>query len=441
MIKKLQNFLFGEPVRSTIPARVRQEIEARQGESERLISWVQFVLIVLFGVLWLLSLRVNMNATEFQVVPLALSAYFVFTVTRLLLSYRMSLPHWLLTLLVFMDVALLMLMIWSFHIQYEQPPSFYLKAPTIMYVFIFIAMRALRFEPRYIMIAGMTSIVGWLVLVGWVIYSEPGNPMITRDYIAYMTSNSILIGAEIDKMVSIFLVTAVLCIAVIWSRRAFFRAVIEQSAAQDLSRFVSKEVAVRITSADRQIQAGDGESRVASIIFTDIEGFSSVSENMTAQELAKTLNDYFGTMGEIIDQFGGVITLFEGDLMLITFNAVQDDPDHAQNAVQTALAIEKAARTQMFNGVMLKTRCGINTGEITVGAVGAQNRLVFTVHGDSVNIAARLEQLKKEYGTYIMMGEATHLAIDTDYPCEFIYETQVKGRAQAVKVYAPTINS
>ena len=62
---------------------------------------------------------------------------------------------------------------------------------------------------------------------------------------------------------------------------------------------------------------------------------------MTAQELAKTLNDYFGTMGEIIDQFGGVITLFEGDLMLITFNAVQDDPDHAQNAVQTALVIEK----------------------------------------------------------------------------------------------------
>ena len=181
MIKKLQNFLSGEPVRSTIPAHVRQEIEARQGESERLISWVQFVLILLFGVLWLLSQRVNMNATEFQVVPLALSAYFVYTVTRLLLSYRMSLPHWLLTLSVFMDVALLMLMIWSFHIQYEQPPSFYLKAPTIMYVFIFIAMRALRFEPRYIMLAGMTSIVGWLVLVGRVIYSEPGNPMITRD--------------------------------------------------------------------------------------------------------------------------------------------------------------------------------------------------------------------------------------------------------------------
>ena len=162
----------------------------------------------------------------------------------------------------------------------------------------------------------------------------------------------------------------------------FSRAVLEQTAAEDLSRFVSKEVAQRITSSDRQIQPGDGESREATIIFTDIEGFSSVSETMSAQELAKTLNAYFGAMGEVIDRFGGVITLFEGDLMLITFNAIQDDPDHALNAVRTAIAIEETARTQQFNGATLKTRCGINTGEINVGAVGAQDRLVFAVHGD-----------------------------------------------------------
>ena len=267
--------------------------------------------------------------------------------------------------------------------------------------------------------------------------AEAGNPMITRNYVTYLTSNAILIGAEIDKMVSIFLVTAVLCIVVVRARRAFFRAVLEQTAAEDLSRFVSKEVAARITSSDRQIQPGDGECREATIIFTDIEGFSGVSENMTAPELAKTLNEYFGAMGDVIDRHGGVITLFEGDLMLITFNAIQDDPDHARNAIRTALEIEEVARTRTFNGAVLKTRCGINTGEINVGAVGAQDRLVFTVHGDNVNIAARLEQLNKQYGTYIMMGEATHLAVKTDYPCKLICETPVKGRTQPVKVYAP----
>ncbi|WNK00065.1 adenylate/guanylate cyclase domain-containing protein [Thalassospiraceae bacterium LMO-JJ14] len=437
MWQKLSDFIFGEPVRQEMPARVIQQIETRQCVSERLISWVQFILIVLFGALWVASQQVNMNDTAFQVVPFALAAYFVFTMTRLVLSYRIALPHWLLTLSVLMDIALLMLLIWSFHIQYEQPASFYLKAPTIMYVFIFIALRALRFEPRYIMITGLAAIAGWGVLVGYVMVAEAGNPMITRNYITYLTSNAILVGAEIDKMVSIFLVTVVLCIVVVRARRAFFRAVLEQTAAEDLSRFVSKEVAARITSSDRQIQPGDGECREATIIFTDIEGFSGVSENMTAPELAKTLNEYFGAMGEVIDRHGGVITLFEGDLMLITFNAIKDDPDHALNAIRTALEIEEVARTRTFNGAVLKTRCGINTGEINVGAVGAQDRLVFTVHGDNVNIAARLEQLNKQYGTYIMMGEATHLAVHTDYPCKLICEAPVKGRTQPVKVYAP----
>ena len=94
-----------------MPVRVRQQIERRQAVSERLISWVQFALIVLFGSLWLAAQQVNMTDTPFQVVPLALAAYFVFTVTRLILSYRIALPHWFLTISVLMDVALLMLLI------------------------------------------------------------------------------------------------------------------------------------------------------------------------------------------------------------------------------------------------------------------------------------------------------------------------------------------
>ena len=117
MWKRLSDFIFGEPVRNDLPARVVQQIEARQCVSERLISWVQFILILLFGSLWLVSQQVNMSGTSFEVVPSALAAYFVFTVTRLVLSYRMPLPHWFLTLSVLMDVALLMLLIWSFHIQ------------------------------------------------------------------------------------------------------------------------------------------------------------------------------------------------------------------------------------------------------------------------------------------------------------------------------------
>jgi len=432
---KLKVFIFGERLQVNLPQRVRESIALQQIESEKLISWVQLMLVVIFGALYTLAPKTAVGA-PFQPVPWALSAYFVFTMIRLVGAHRGQLPNWLLMVSVIMDMSLLMILIWSFHIQYMQPPSFYLKAPTMVYVFIFIALRALRFEPKFILVAGAAAAVGWLCLMLYVLFSVAGNPMITRNYVTYLTSNSVLIGAEVDKILSILLVTAVLAIAIMRAQRVLNRAVLDSTAAQDLSRFVSAEVADRIKSADRAIQPGDGESKVATVMFTDIEGFSTVSEKMTPMELARTLNDYFGATSEVIARYGGVITQFEGDQMLITYNAVTPDEHHATNAVRTALAIQEVVRRRTFgNGVPLKTRCGINTGEIVVGAVGAKDRLVFTVHGDDVNIAARLEQLNKQYGTYIMATERTATACGGDFAFKPVCEVTVRGRQAPTKVF------
>ena len=104
--------------------------------------------------------------------PWALGAYLIFTLIRLYGSWRGRLPGWFPTLSVLIDMSLPMLVIWSFHLQYEQPPSFYLKAPTLLYVFIFIA-AALRFEARYVAIAGAAAIVGWAVLVVYAVDHQP----------------------------------------------------------------------------------------------------------------------------------------------------------------------------------------------------------------------------------------------------------------------------
>ena len=435
MWSHLTQFVFGERLDSDLPQRVRDSVAKQQIESEKLISWVQLVLVLIFSVLYALAPSTAAEA-PFQPVPWALSLYFLFTVIRLGCSYKPYLPAWLLVVSVIMDIGLLMTLIWSFHIQYMQPPSFYLKAPTMIYVFIFIALRALRFEPRYIVLAGAAAAIGWLVLVFYVIFAVPEDTMITRNYVTYLTSNAILIGAEVDKIISILLVTAVLAVATLRAQRVLNKAVLETTAARDLSRFVDHEIAERITSADQAIQPGDGESRVASIVFTDIEGFSTESEKLSPQELATMLNEYFGAMSEVIDRYGGVITQYQGDLMLITFNAVTSDEDHAANAIKTALGIKEVAETRTFgNGSVLKTRCGINTGEIVVGAIGAENRLTFTVHGDEVNIAARLEQLNKQHGTYIMLGENTAQACAETFDCREITEVTVRCRSTPTRVY------
>jgi len=440
-MQKLKNFIFGTPISGRLPERIAEAIARQQMESEKLIGWVQLLLAIILGSLWAVS-PPALNPVNFQPVPWAVGMYALFTLVRLLGAYKGYLPDWLLMASVIIDMGMLMVLIWSFHIQYMQPPSFYLKAPTLMYVFIFIALRALRFEPKYIFIAGLSAIVGWGALMAYVMFSVPEDMMITRNYVTYLTSNSILIGAEIDKILSIVLVTVVLGTATLRGQRAFMRAVLEKAAADDLSRFISPQIAKRITEADRTIQPGDGELRHATVMFTDIEGFSTASEKMSPQELACTLNEYFRVMHEVLERFGGVITQFQGDAMLVVYNALTTDTDHPRNALRSALAIQDISLSSTFgDNVLLKTRCGIHTGDIMVGAVGAEDHLLFTVHGDNVNIAARLEQLNKEYGTYIMLSGDTMKACGPQHSFQRICNVTVRGRTAPTDVYTPTTNA
>ncbi|MDP6786830.1 MAG: adenylate/guanylate cyclase domain-containing protein [Rhodospirillales bacterium] len=434
-MKNISAYVFGKRLEAEVPERTRRDIADQQIESESLIGWVQLTLVGVLAALYIFSPKTSAG-TSFQPVPWALGAYLSFTVMRIFLAYRRFLPRSLLMISVVMDMGLLMGLIWSFHLQYEQPAPFYLKAPTMLYVFIFISLRALRFEAKYVVAAGVAAAGGWLMLLLYALAGMEGMDAITRDYVRYMTSNSVLIGAEIDKVISILMVTAVLAVALVRAQRLLNRSVVDSAAAHDLSRFVAPEVADRITTAHEEVQAGDGEVKQASVLFTDIEGFSTTSEKLGPKALIGALNEYFAALCQVIDRHGGVITQFEGDAMLISFNTAKPDPDHAANAVGTAIGIQAAVAGRTFGGAVMKTRCGLSTGELVFGAVGAKDRLLFTVHGDEVNVAARLEQLNKTYGTYVMASEATVCQAGGDFGFERIDEVTVRGRETPTVVYA-----
>jgi adenylate cyclase len=259
---------------------------------------------------------------------------------------------------------------------------------------------------------------------------------LTRDYVLYMTSSRILIGAEIDKVITIMLVSAVLAVALVRARRLLIKAVTDATTAQDLSRFVAPEIADHITTADSAIQPGDARMTSASVLFCDIEGFSSIAERVTPSELMQMLNEYFAAVSDVIDRHGGVITQFQGDAMLITFNTVKPDAGHAASALRTALGIQRVLASRRFGaGHAFRTRCGINSGELIFGAVGTQQRMLFTVHGDEVNIAARLEQLNKSYGTSILATERTVRAAGDEFHCQAIGSIFVRGRKEPVTAY------
>jgi len=435
MWERLSNFVFGERPQAHLPERVRRAIVDLQVNSEILIGWAQLCLVLFFLLLYSVAPKTS-EGTDFMPVPWVLGAYLVFTVGRLYAAYRCTLPPWFLMISVVIDMVLLMGLIWSFHLQYEQPPSFYLKAPTLLYVFIFISLRALRFDPKYVVAAGLAGAGGWLFLLWYAVFGENRiQDLTTRDYILYMTSNRVLIGAEIDKILSILVVTAILAIALVRAQRVLIREVADSTAAQELSRFVSPEIASRITTADHAMQPGDGETKVASVLFSDIEGFSTISEKLAPDELVRMLNEYFAATSAVIDRFGGAINQFQGDAMLVTFNTLTPDPDHAASAVRTALGIQRIAEERLFCGhIRLRTRCGVNTGEIVSGAIGTKERLLYTVHGDEVNIAARLEQLNKNFGTYVLVTEQTAQAAGSGFSFDMVDEVTVRGRAAPTRV-------
>ncbi len=194
---------------SALPERLRNAIQDQQERSDVLICVIQLLIVFIFGLLYAIAPKTFSQEAAFAPVPWVLTLYLVFSLIRFYLAINRKLPDWMLYLSSVVDIALLLGLMWSFHLQYEQPPSFYLKAPTLLYLFIFISIRALHFDPRFVIATGISAAFGWGLMVLYVLVSDPNNNMVTRNYVEYMTSNSVLIGAEFDKVVSILMVTGV----------------------------------------------------------------------------------------------------------------------------------------------------------------------------------------------------------------------------------------
>ncbi len=436
-VRSAHNWLAGRSGYEKLPDRVRQTIDRQQEDSEILIGWVQLAILVTFAGLYTVAPSAFPDETRFEPVPWALGAYFVFTITRLILAYARRLPFWMLVLSVIVDMLLLLGLIWTFHLQYEQPASFYLKAPTLLYVFIFIALRALRFEAGFVVLAGLVASAGWLLMVFYAVKIAPGNTTVTGDYIEYMTSNNVLLGAEFDKVISILMVTVILTTGIARAHQLLTQSVVESAAARDLSRFVPTEVVRQIAASEHGATAGQTELREATIMFIDIENFTAIGETLSPQNLVATLNDYFTVVSAPIQKYQGAICQFQGDAILASFNLPEANPDYAWNAVTAAQEIQRLLKIHTFNGVPLQARIGITTGEVVGGFVGTPERLGYTIHGDDVNLAARLEQLNKQHRTRILLDELTCERAGRDgFAFRRLGTETVRGRENSVNVYS-----
>jgi adenylate cyclase len=202
-----------------------------------------------------------------------------------------------------------------------------------------------------------------------------------------------------------------------------------------LGRYVPRQIAEILLKNEAGLTPVEAE---ATVLFCDVAGFTALTEELGPTRIVEVLNAYFSRMTEIIESHNGVITQFQGDAILAIFNVPIEMDDHAKQACLAAIEMQRAVQNETFAGQVLHNRTGVNTGPVVAGAVGAKGRLTYTVHGDAVNRAARLETLNKDLGTSVLISESTVKLID-GLTVREVGETTLRGQTGPVRLYTTDI--
>jgi adenylate cyclase len=207
---------------------------------------------------------------------------------------------------------------------------------------------------------------------------------------------------------------------------------------QRLMRFFSPGVLREVMRQGHEL----GRSRrLVTVLFSDIRGFTPISERLSPEEVAEFLREYMTSMTEAVFRHGGTVTQFVGDEIVALYNAPFDQPDHAVQAVRTGLEFQErvralSARWEARCGSPVHSGVGINTGEAVVGIIGSEQRVEYGAIGDTINLGSRLEGLTKTFGTPIIISERTYEALGGQFACRFLGEVSVKGKGIPVRIYA-----
>jgi len=213
----------------------------------------------------------------------------------------------------------------------------------------------------------------------------------------------------------------------------------EQREKQRLSRFFSPDV-LRVVVRDRGGRSLRPRRRLVTVLFSDIRGFTTISERLQPEQVDEMLRDYLTVMTEVVFRHGGTIDKYIGDGIMALYNAPYEDPAHALNAIRTALEFQEralpfSARWEAKLGATIRCGVGINSGEAVVGSLGSRQRNEYTAVGDTVNLAARLESVTKDYGVPIIISEYTYAYVKGQFPTSELDTVTVKGKSQPVKIY------
>jgi adenylate cyclase len=206
------------------------------------------------------------------------------------------------------------------------------------------------------------------------------------------------------------------------------------------TRYVSQYVMEKILSAETVAKL-EGERRKITVLFSDVREFTHLAERLAPEEVVSLLNEYFKAMIDIIFKHHGTLDKFMGDGLMVEFGAPLDDALQERNAVDAAIAMQKemvslGVQWKSQGKPSLKIGIGIHTGQAIVGNIGSEVRMEYTAIGDTVNVAARLEQMTKAIDVPILISEATHAAVKDHFTFKNLGSKTLPGREVPITVYS-----
>ncbi len=203
-----------------------------------------------------------------------------------------------------------------------------------------------------------------------------------------------------------------------------------------ISRYVSPEMCEEILKNPALLQLG-GRRQEVTVLFADIKGFTAMSATMSPEEVVEVLNLFFTEMVDLVFEYQGTLDKYVGDALMAVFGVPVPLPDAATRAVQCAASMQRRLAELRAQGrtPIQGMRVGINTGEAIVGNIGSDKRMDFTVIGDAVNVAARLQELAKELEADTLVSEATYLQVEGRFQLEELTPVVLRGRQEPTPIY------
>jgi adenylate cyclase len=291
--------------------------------------------------------------------------------------------------------------------------------------------------PVTVLLIGLMALLAAVVVAGW--RPLPAGLAAAGALAVYFTAAALLF----DRGVVLDLIFPPAALLAGFATALASRLVLEQAeqrmVREALGRYLSPSVSQWVLADPDRLRLG-GETREMTVLFSDLRQFTTLAHALPPPTLVSLLNTYRTAMADVVFRHDGVLAQYAGDAIEAFWNAPMDQPDHARRACLTALDMVAALATlrPVFAArgwARLDLGVGINTGQMVVGNMGSKDRLIYTAVGDSVNVAARLEGLSKEYGVHVVVGEATVAATPRGLVYRFLDLVAVKGRAEPLRCY------